>query len=120
MDEHRLDAIVGPTGGPAWVTDLVNGDHFGGSSSGYPAVAGYPNVTVPAGAVHGLPVGGVVLRPGVERAHPHPHRLRLRADDAGPAGAGLPADDRLTRPPGLREDRISPPAVDVVAATALR
>ena len=57
MDDHRLDAIVGPTGGPAWVTDLVNGDHFGGSSSGYPAVAGYPNVTVPAGAVHGLPVG---------------------------------------------------------------
>ncbi len=57
MDEHRLDAIVAPTGGPAWVTDLVNGDHFGGSSSGYPAAAGYPNVTVPAGAVHGLPVG---------------------------------------------------------------
>ena len=57
MDEHRLDAIVGPTGGPAWVTDLVNGDHFGGSSSAYPAAAGYPNVTVPAGAVHGLPVG---------------------------------------------------------------
>ncbi len=57
MDEHGLDAIVAATGGPAWVTDLVNGDHFGGSSSGYPAVAGYPNVTVPAGAVHGLPVG---------------------------------------------------------------
>ena len=57
MDGHRLDAVVAPTGGPAWVTDLVNGDHFGGSSSGYPAVAGYPNVTVPAGAVHGLPVG---------------------------------------------------------------
>ena len=57
MDEHALDAIVGPTGGPAWVTDLVNGDHFGGSSSGYPAVAGYPNITVPAGNVHGLPVG---------------------------------------------------------------
>ena len=57
MDEHRLDAIVGPTGGPAWVTDLVNGDHFGGSSSAYPAAAGYPNITVPARAVHGLPVG---------------------------------------------------------------
>ena len=57
MDEHRLDAVVAATGGPAWVTDLVNGDHFGGSSSGYPASAGYPNVTVPAGAVHGLPVG---------------------------------------------------------------
>ena len=40
MNEHQLDAIVGPTGGPAWATDLVNGDHFGGSSSGYPAVAG--------------------------------------------------------------------------------
>ena len=57
MNEHRLDAVVAATGGPAWVTDLVNGDHFGGSSSGYPATAGYPNVTVPAGAVHGLPVG---------------------------------------------------------------
>ena len=57
MDEQQLDAIIGPTGGPAWVTDLVNGDHFGGSSSAYPAVAGYPNITVPAGDVHGLPVG---------------------------------------------------------------
>ena len=57
MDEHQLDAIIGPTGGPAWVTDLVNGDHFGGGSSAYPAVAGYPNITVPAGDVHGLPVG---------------------------------------------------------------
>ena len=57
MDTHRLDAIIGPTGGPAWVTDLVNGDHFGGSSAGYPAAAGYPNITVPAGDVHGLPVG---------------------------------------------------------------
>ena len=57
MDEHQLDAIIGPTGGPAWVTDLVNGDHFGGSSSQYPAASGYPNLTVPAGDVHGLPVG---------------------------------------------------------------
>ena len=57
MDAHRLDAIVAPTGGPAWVTDLVNGDHFGGSSSAYAAAAGYPNITVPAGYVFGLPVG---------------------------------------------------------------
>jgi len=57
MDQYRLDALLAPTGGPAWTTDLVNGDHFGGGSSAYPAVAGYPNVSVPAGEVHGLPVG---------------------------------------------------------------
>jgi amidase len=58
MKKHRLDAIVAPTGGPAWLTDLVNGDHFTGvSSSTPPAVAGYPAVTLPAGFVFGLPVG---------------------------------------------------------------
>src|SRR5579859_2880825 len=57
MDEHKLDAIVGPTGGPAWLTDIVNGDSFGGGSSEFAAVAGYPNVNVTAGYVHGLPVG---------------------------------------------------------------
>ena len=57
VGEHNLDAIVGPTGGPAWVTDLVNGDHFGGGSSRAAAVSGYPNITVPAGFIHGLPVG---------------------------------------------------------------
>lgn len=55
--KHRLDAIIAPTGGPAWTTDLINGDHFGGGSSSAAAVAGYPNITVPAGYVHGLPVG---------------------------------------------------------------
>jgi amidase len=57
MTKHRLDAIVAPTGSPAWLTDLVNGDHFLGASSTAAAVAGYPNVTVPAGEVYGLPVG---------------------------------------------------------------
>ncbi len=57
MDEHRLDAIVGPTGGPAWVTDLVNKDNFGGSTSTPAAIAGYPNVSVPAGFIFELPVG---------------------------------------------------------------
>jgi amidase len=57
MDAHRLDALVAPTGGPAWPTDLLNGDHFTGGSSTTAAVAGYPNVQVPAGYIHGLPVG---------------------------------------------------------------
>ena len=53
----ELDAILAPTGGPAWTTDLVNGDHFSGSSSRPAATAGYPNISVPAGDVMGLPVG---------------------------------------------------------------
>jgi amidase len=57
LAKHRLDAIVAPTGGPAWTTDLVNGDHYSGGYSSASAVAGYPHITVPAGFVHGLPVG---------------------------------------------------------------
>jgi amidase len=57
MEEHRLDAVVAPTGGPPWTTDLVNGDHFLGASSTPAAVSGYPSITVPAGYVFGLPVG---------------------------------------------------------------
>ncbi|WPP50501.1 amidase [Catalinimonas niigatensis] len=62
MQEHNLggtplDAILAPTGGPAWPTDLITGDHFLGGSSSPAAQSGYPNITVPAGFVHGLPVG---------------------------------------------------------------
>jgi len=57
MKEHRLDALVAPTGGPAWLTDFINGDHSGASFSSPAAVAGYPHITVPAGQLHGLPVG---------------------------------------------------------------
>jgi amidase len=57
MDKFQLDALVAPTGGPAWVTDLVNGDNAAGQSSNAAAVACYPSVSVPAGYVFGLPVG---------------------------------------------------------------
>ena len=57
LQKHRLDAIVAPTGSPAWPTDPINGDHFLGASSTPAAVAGYPSITVPAGQAFGLPVG---------------------------------------------------------------
>ena len=57
MDKNKLDALVAPTGGPAWITDLIAGDHFGGGSSNAAAVAGYPNINITAGSLFGLPVG---------------------------------------------------------------
>jgi amidase len=57
MNKHKLDAIVAPTAGPAWLTDLINGDNpVGGGSSSEAAVACYPSVAVPAGFIGGLPV----------------------------------------------------------------
>jgi amidase len=57
LKEHKVDAIIAPTGGPVWPTDLINGDHFTGGYSSASAVAGYPHITVPAGFIQGLPVG---------------------------------------------------------------
>jgi amidase len=57
MDKFKLDALLAPTGGPAWTTDLINGDHSAGGSSSAAAVAGYPNINVTAGYLWGLPVG---------------------------------------------------------------
>ena len=57
LAKRKLDAIIAPTGGPSWPTDLVNGDHFTGGYSSASAVAGYPHITVPLGFVFGLPVG---------------------------------------------------------------
>jgi amidase len=57
LKRHKLDALVAPTGGPAWTIDVVTGDHFLGAASTLPAVAGYPHITLPMGEVSGLPVG---------------------------------------------------------------
>jgi amidase len=57
MDEHNLDAIISPTGSPAWKTDLTLGDNFSISSSSPSARAGYPIITVPMGSIDGLPFG---------------------------------------------------------------
>jgi amidase len=59
LEKDDLDLIIAPTNGPSWLVDLVNGDNFGTSvaSSTLPAVSGYPNITLPMGAVHGLPIG---------------------------------------------------------------
>jgi Asp-tRNA(Asn)/Glu-tRNA(Gln) amidotransferase A subunit family amidase len=57
IEQNNLDCLVAPTNGPAWTIDWVNGDHFVSGSSDLAAVSGYPNITVPAGFVHHLPIG---------------------------------------------------------------
>ena len=57
LGENKLDALIAPTTGPAWITDFIKGDASGGSFSSPAAVAGYPHITVPAGLVQGLPCG---------------------------------------------------------------
>lgn len=88
MDQHQLDALVAPTGGPAWPIDPVNGDHFLGASSSPAAIAGYPLVTVPAGHVFGLPVGLTFMG----RAWSEPVLIRL--------AYAYEQASRARRPPG--------------------
>ena len=86
--EHDLHALVAPTGSPAWKIDLINGDHFIGGSSSFPARAGYPNITVPMGSVHGLPVGLSFFGPAwseptlIEIAHGYERATRHRTPPA--------------------------------------
>ncbi len=99
LAEHRVSLLVAPTVGPAWTTDLVNGDHYDGSigAGSLAAIAGYPHLSVPMGAVHGLPVGlslmgakwadAAVLRAGAAYEHARTAQLpepRLGSwDDTG-------------------------------------
>jgi len=61
LKRHRLDALIAPTAGPAWLIDPINGDHFTGAGYGAAAVAGTPSLTVPMGDAHGLPLGLVFM-----------------------------------------------------------
>jgi amidase len=68
MDAYDLDALIAPTNGPAWMTDHVNGDNYQVGSSSYAAVTGFPNITVPAGFIAGLPIGmSFIGRPFTEK-----------------------------------------------------
>ncbi len=73
MGEHRLDAIVAPTGSPAWTTDLINGDRYHMGSSSPAAISGYPNITVPMGFFSELPVNISIWG----RAWTEPELLRI-------------------------------------------
>jgi amidase len=68
FEKHKLDALVAPTGAPAWVIDPVSGDHFVGGNSTPAAVAGYPSLSLPMGFVFGLPVGLSFIGPAWSEA----------------------------------------------------
>ena len=97
MERHKLDALIAPSGGPAFPIDLVNGDHYTGTgSSTFAAVAGYPHVTVPAGQVFGLPVGLSFFGRAwseprlIELAYAFEQATRHRRAPTFAAGAALP------------------------------
>jgi len=73
MGEHDLDAIVAPTGSPAWTTDLINGDRYHMGSSSPAAISGYPNISVPMGFFSELPVNISIWG----RAWSEPQLLRI-------------------------------------------
>ncbi len=91
MQEHKLDAVMAPSGGPPSPIDLVNGDHYIGGSSSPAAVAGYPNINLPAGFIFGLPFGISFFG----RAYSEPTLLRL--------AYALEQATKIRRPPKFME-----------------
>ncbi|GAC1652609.1 MAG: amidase [Herpetosiphon sp.] len=90
MDKFKLDALIAPTGSPAFPIDLINGDHFLGGSSTAAAWAGYPLVTLPAGYSHGLPIGITFMG----RAFSEPTLIKL--------AYAFEQNARFRRPPQFR------------------
>jgi amidase len=96
LQQHNLDAVVAPSGSPAWLVDFVNGDSPGGGGcTSLPAVSGYPHITVPAGLVSGLPVGISFFGP----AYSEPTLLRL--------AYAFEQASKLRRPPQYMQSCIS-------------
>ena len=121
MTRHKLaDALVCPTDSPAWVTDIVNGDHFVGGSSTLPAVAGYPHITVPAGFAFELPVGPQLHRPRLERADAVQAGVRLRAGHQGAPATEVPRDGAAERLVRQEVHRESPRRHGRISATETR
>lgn len=103
MTRHGVHALIAPTIGPAWLTNLDKGDAVSGSATTLPAVAGYPHLTVPMGFVEGLPVGLSFIGPAWSEAtllamgYAFEQRTRARrppALPATPAAAAAPAGSR--------------------------
>ena len=99
MDDTSSNAVVAPSNGPVWAINLVSGDCGSGyvSSSSMPAVAGYPNITVPAGYVKEPPDRHLVLRPSLFGADTHQGRLFLRAGKQRETQTEVPPDGKMTR-----------------------
>ena len=106
LAQHQLDALVAPTGTPAWKTDLVNGDLFLGASSSPAAMAGYPLVTVPAGSAYGLPVGITFM--GTAYSEPTLIRLAYAFEQAA----------RAREAPRFLSGEVEPPALLPALRTA--
>jgi amidase len=93
--QFQVDAIIAPSGGPATLTDLITGDHDPGGSSTPAAVAGYPNISVPAGYSRGLPVGLSFFGPAnseptlIKFAYAFEQATKFRAAPKFPATAPL-------------------------------